>query len=420
MDSGNKAERQVGSQTSSREDDAPVKISVRELTKIFGPRPEALLEEAGRERTKAELLAETGHVVGVRNASFDVRAGEIFVLMGLSGSGKSTLVRMLNRLIDPTRGEVLIEGTDVTRMSQKQLVDLRRRDIAMVFQSFALMPHLTAFENAAFGLHVASVEVSQRKRRVEEALATVGLSAYAHHRPEKLSGGMQQRVGLARALALHPTIMLMDEAFSALDPLIRTDMQDELLKIQRERGITVVFVSHDLNEAIRIGDRLAIMDDGEIIQVGTPRRLVLEPANERVRSFLRDTDVRRVLAARDIATEPAVCLTSDRAADLDAAIRALESAGELYLHVIRADGRYAGVVSRDSLRAVRDEGQNGLAAAFLSDVPSLPPDASFARTVDIVSDAPVPVPVIDEDGGLLGVVSAAAMLRASGVRARDA
>jgi glycine betaine/proline transport system ATP-binding protein len=413
MGNGNNAARSTSPAASSR-DDAPAKIAVRQLTKIFGPRAGGVLGELHRDRSKADILAETGHVVGVRNASFEVRSGEIFVLMGLSGSGKSTLVRMLNRLIDPTRGEVLIDGADITRMSRKQLVALRRRDIAMVFQSFALMPHLTAFENAAFGLRVAGIKESQRRQRVDQALETVGLTPYAGHLPRELSGGMRQRVGLARALALNPTIMLMDEAFSALDPLIRTDMQDELLRIQRERNITVVFVSHDLNEAIRVGDRLAIMDDGEIVQIGTPRGLVLEPANERVRSFLRDTDVRRVLTARDIAGEPPAMLMHDTDASLDEASRRLETEGELYLHVIEPDGRYAGIVSRDSLRLARDDKRHELAAAFLTDVPRLSPDEPFARTADIVSGTRMPVPVVDEAGRLIGVVSAAAMLKASG------
>lgn len=396
------------------ERDKPPKISVRELTKVFGPHPNQVLEHIDREWSKEDILAETGHVVGVREASFEVRTGEIFVTMGLSGSGKSTLIRMLNRLIEPTRGEVLIDDADITQMPLKALIELRRRDISMVFQSFALMPHLTVFENAAFGLDVAGIREPERGKKVERALETVGLSAYAHHRPAELSGGMQQRVGLARALTLEPTIMLMDEAFSALDPLIRTEMQDELLTIQSRHGITVVFVSHDLNEAFRIGDRLAIMDEGAIVQIGTPRDLVLEPANDRIRSFLSEADVRQVLTARDLAIGPPVEVTEREAMDLEHARTRLESAGELFLYAVDPEGDYRGVASRDSIRAAREGGKTRLSDAFLDDIITLPPEQPFAEMTKAVADARAPVPVVDAAGRMLGVVTPAAMLRASG------
>jgi glycine betaine/proline transport system ATP-binding protein len=389
------------------------KIEVRHLTKVFGPTAEPVLARIDDRVSKADILAESGHVVGVRDASFEVRAGEIFVIMGLSGCGKSTLIRMLNRLIEPTRGQVLIDGVDITSMSRNALIDLRRREMAMVFQSFALLPHLTAFENAAFGLDVAGVGEPERNDKVNHALETVGLTAFADRRPSDLSGGMQQRVGLARALSLDPAIMLMDEAFSALDPLIRTEMQDEMLAIQRDRGMTVVFVSHDLNEALRIADRLAIMDEGEIIQIGTPKDLVLRPANEHVHSFLKDADVRRVLTARDLLEEPPAVLTDDGAIGLEEALGALEESRESLLYVRDRDGCFRGLVSLDAAQEARRAGKARLDDAFVVEMATVSPERSFADMAETVARAPAPVPVVDAAQRLLGVVTPSAMLVAS-------
>ena len=251
------------------ESDSSAKIVVENLYKVFGNDPKSGIEAARRGLSKESVHAETGQLVAVRDASFSVNEGEIFVVMGLSGSGKSTLVRLINRLIEPTAGRIVINRQDVTTMHRRALIEFRRKHISMVFQSFALMPHLTNLDNAAFGLDIAGVGKTERHKRAHEALELVGLKHYTNSYPGELSGGMQQRVGLARALALKPSIMLMDEAFSALDPLIRTDMQEELLRVQRERNLTIVFISHDLDEAIHIGDRIAIMDDGAISQIGT-------------------------------------------------------------------------------------------------------------------------------------------------------
>jgi glycine betaine/proline transport system ATP-binding protein len=389
------------------------KIQVRNLTKIFGPDSGAVLESLDDERSKADLLAETGHVIGVRNASFDVRPGEIFVIMGLSGCGKSTLVRMMNRLVEPTSGEVLIDGADVTRMPRRDLIEFRRREIAMVFQSFALMPHMTALENAAFGLDVAGVPEPERSEKATQALATVGLSEFADRHPADLSGGMQQRVGLARALSLDPTIMLMDEAFSALDPLIRTGMQDELLTIQRERKMTVVFVSHDLNEALRIGDRLAIMSNGEVEQIGTPKELVLNPATDHVRAFFHDADVRRVITAADLADAPPATLMGDGTAGLEQAREVMGANGAGLVYVADAGGVFRGVASRESVEAALEVGSGQVRAALLPDIVTLSPEQSFVEVADIVAEKPWPVPVVDEAGCLLGVVTPSAMLTAS-------
>src|SRR6478735_1697761 len=265
-------------------DEQPVKISIKNVFKVFGERPDEALSLLKAGSTKAQIHAETGCTIGVNNASFDIRAGEIFVIMGLSGSGKSTLLRLLNRLIEPTSGSIKIDGRDITDMSRSELIALRRRDISMVFQSFALLPNRTVLSNAAFGLEVAGVGEAERREKALAALKAVGLEGYADSRPDQLSGGMKQRVGLARALASEPTILLMDEAFSALDPLIRTEMQDELVRLQSEHSRTIVFVSHDIDEAMRIGDRIAIMQNGNVVQIGTPDEIVTKPANDYVRS----------------------------------------------------------------------------------------------------------------------------------------
>src|SRR5690625_1208240 len=239
---------------------------------------------------KEEIFERTGMTVGVSDATFDINESEIFVVMGLSGSGKSTLVRMLNRLIEPTSGEIILDGRNITQMNRKELRNIRRKDISMVFQSFALMPHQTVLQNAAFGLEVAGHNKGEREKKALASLEAVGLKANAKSYPDELSGGMKQRVGLARALAGDPAVLLMDEAFSALDPLIRTEMQDELLRLQSEHTRTVVFITHDLDEAMRVGDRIAIMQGGHVVQVGTPEDIVRSPANDYVSSFFRGVD----------------------------------------------------------------------------------------------------------------------------------
>lgn len=276
------------------------KIQIRELTKIFGNKPDAALAMLKQGQSKDEIFQRTGQVVGVNKVSFDVQAGDIYVLMGLSGSGKSTLIRLINRLVEPTAGAINIDGEDVARMPMADLLRWRRKRIAMVFQSFALMPHRTVFDNVAFGLEIAGDNARQYRDKVMQALEQVGLKAYAQKYPRQLSGGMQQRVGLARALAVDPDILLMDEAFSALDPLKRTEMQDLMLELQREHRRTIFFVSHDLEEALKIGSRIAIMEGGNMVQEGTPHEIVTRPANDYVRRFFKGVDTSRYLTAADL------------------------------------------------------------------------------------------------------------------------
>ena len=277
-------------------------IAVRGLWKVFGPRPERIVGSPSANLSRRELEATTGNVVAVREVDLDVAPGEVFVVMGLSGSGKSTLVRCLTRLIEPTAGSVHIAGVDVTAADDEQLLDVRRHRVSMVFQHFGLLPHRSLVDNVAFGLEIQGVDKAPRRARAEQMLELVGLAGLGAARPDQLSGGMQQRVGLARALATGPQILLFDEPFSALDPLIRRDMQDEIIRLRRDLSTTMMFVTHDLSEALRVGDRIAIMRDGRFVQVGTPAEVVAAPADEYVSNFVRDVSRSHVLAVESIMT----------------------------------------------------------------------------------------------------------------------
>ncbi|WP_199671563.1 glycine betaine/L-proline ABC transporter ATP-binding protein ProV [Salinisphaera sp. Q1T1-3] len=391
------------------------KLSVENVYKIFGSHPKRAMARVAKGEDKDRIFAETGMTVGVSDASFDIQEGEIFVIMGLSGSGKSTMVRMLNRLIEPTSGAVKIDGRDIIRMSRKELIKIRRRDISMVFQSFALMPHQTVLENTAFGLATAGVGKAEREKRAMQALDAVGLKANAQSFPDELSGGMKQRVGLARALAVNPSILLMDEAFSALDPLIRTEMQDELLRLQSEQARTVVFITHDLDEAMRVGDRIAIMQSGRVVQVGTPEDIVRKPANDYVRSFFRDVNVSHVFSARDVAKRNQLTVIERAGMSVRAALSRLDDHGRDAAIVHDRHRCYLGTVSVESLRicleglAADDEGD--LEAAFVDDVPQVSADTSINELLEPVASSPYPVPVVDADGRYLGAISRAVLLR---------
>jgi len=387
------------------------KIILRDVYKVFGAQaPEAIrLLDAGK--SKADIHGRTGCAIGVMAANFEIRAGEIFVIMGLSGSGKSTLLRLINRLIEPTRGAILIDGQDIVRMAKRDLIALRRRDMSMVFQSFALLPNRTVLDNAAFGLEVAGVAEEERARKARAALAAVGLDRYADSRPDQLSGGMKQRVGLARALAAEPTILLMDEAFSALDPLIRTEMQDELLRLQAEHSRTIVFVSHDLDEAMRIGDRIAIMQDGRVVQVGTPEEIVMNPANDYVRSFFKGVDVTRVFRAGDIARTTQLTLIERSGVSVHAAIERLRHHDRDVAIVTTRDKRYQGMVSADSLaEAARKAGPDPYKGALLPDTAPVDADAPLAQVLRRVAESRWPVPVVDRGGRYVGAISKSALL----------
>ncbi len=389
-------------------------VVVKNLYKIFGQNPERAFKLFEEGKEKDEIYKETGLTVGVRDASFEVREGEIFVVMGLSGSGKSTLVRMLNRLIEPTSGHVYLEDKDVAEMSMEELTQLRREKMSMVFQSFALMPHMTVLQNAAFGMEVAGKSEKERNERAMKALEQVGLQANANSYPKELSGGMQQRVGLARGLAVDPTIMLMDEAFSALDPLIRTEMQDELLKLQEASQRTIVFISHDLDEAMRIGDRIAMMEGGNIVQVGTPEEILKNPATDYVKAFFRGVDPTHVLYAGDIASNKFVTLVDHKGEGPRTALDQILRAERDYGFVLDRRKRFQGIVSTDSLKHLIEKGSEqdtSLSDAFLDNVQTVSSSSSLQDALPYISGAAWPVPVVDEDSVYQGAISKNIFLR---------
>ncbi|AEA63097.1 quaternary amine ABC transporter ATP-binding protein [Burkholderia gladioli] len=379
--------------------DAP-KVVVEGLCKVFGNNPKQALDMLAAGSTKDDIFKQTGQVVGVHDVSFDVQEGEIFVLMGLSGSGKSTLIRLVNRLVEPTAGKVLIDGRDVASVRRSELTALRRTDMSMVFQSFALMPQRTVLSNAAFGLEVAGVGRKDRERRAMDVLEQVGLAAFAKKLPAELSGGMQQRVGLARALAVNPSLMIMDEAFSALDPLKRKEMQNVLLQLQKEQRRTIMFVSHDLEEALRIGTRIAIMEGGRLVQVGTPQDIIANPADDYVRAFFEGIDTSRYLTASDLMQTGAVPIVSR----LDAAnVAATLNGSAEYAFVLDEARKIRGFVTRDAL---------GMAAPNVRQIESIPHDATLDHVVERVVASPNALPVVDDQGCYCGSVDRAVLLKA--------
>jgi len=388
------------------------KLVIQDLYKIFGPEPEEGLRLLEQGLSKDEIFALTRTTVGVQGADFAIREGEVFVVMGLSGSGKSTLVRMLNRLIEPTRGRIYVDGEDITAMGKKELIRMRRVKMSMVFQSFALLPHKTVVENAAFGLEVSGRRRQEWLERAMRALATVGLDAQADSYPDELSGGMKQRVGLARALATEAPILLMDEAFSALDPLIRTEMQDEIVRLQQREAHTIVFISHDLDEAIRIGDRIAIMDGGSVVQIGTPEEIVTKPANEYVRSFFYGVDVSKVFSAGDIAANKALSVFQRPGVNVRAALAQLRDHSRNLGVVLEHGTRYRGMVSVNTLSAaLGNGGEPRWEEAFIRDVKPAPRNMELGEVLSIVAASEYPVPVIDDDGGYLGIIDKKILLQ---------
>ncbi|MEM7189061.1 MAG: glycine betaine/L-proline ABC transporter ATP-binding protein [Pseudomonadota bacterium] len=299
------------------------KIVCRDVWKVFGANPERVMQSIDRNASRAEVQEETGHVIAVKDVSFEVQTGETFVVMGLSGSGKSTLVRCISRLIEPTVGEVIIDGADVIKLSQKGLMDLRRSKMSMVFQHFGLFPHRKVIDNIAYGLEVRGAPRASRMDRAMEVLELVGLGGWDQHYPRELSGGMQQRVGLARAMAVDPEILIFDEPFSALDPLIRREMQDELLRLQAEMKKTMVFITHDFLEAIKMGDHIAIMKDGEVSQIGTPEEIVANPVDKYVRDFTEDVPRYKVLSAGKVMRPASGTANADNPVPVDAKIESL-------------------------------------------------------------------------------------------------
>lgn len=377
------------------------KLEVKHLTKIFGKRQKQALEMVQQAKSKTEILEKTGTTVGVYDVNFEVQTGEIFVIMGLSGSGKSTLIRLLNRLIDPTSGDIYIDGQDVAKMNEEELRDVRRHKLNMVFQNFGLFPHRTILENTEFGLEVRGVDKEERMRLAEQALDNAGLLSFKDQYPDQLSGGMQQRVGLARALANNPDILLMDEAFSALDPLIRREMQDELLDLQAEHERTIIFITHDLNEALRIGDRIAIMADGQIMQIGTGEEILTNPANDFVREFVEDVDRSKVLTAQNIMTTP---LTTN--IDIDGPTVALNRMKKEEVSMLLAVDRkrhLKGSLTAEAARDARKQHQ-ALAEVIDKNVRKVTQETLITDIFPLIYDSPAPLAVVDDKDKLVGVI----------------
>ncbi|KGY12211.1 glycine/betaine ABC transporter ATP-binding protein [Vibrio tubiashii] len=389
---------------------API-LEVKGLYKVFGEDTDRAFSMMDEGADKEQVFAETGLTVGVNDVSLSINEGEIFVIMGLSGSGKSTLVRLLNRLIEPTKGNVLLKGKDIAHISAEELRMVRRQNISMVFQNFALMPHMTVIENAAFGLELAGIDLESRKKSAMEALERVGLDAYGDLFPDELSGGMKQRVGLARALACDPDILLMDEAFSALDPLIRTEMQDELIRLQNDDKRTIVFISHDLDEAMRIGDRIAIMQGGSVVQVGTPDEILRNPANDYVAAFFRGVNVASALTAKDIAKKfPAAVFKKSEHDGPASALQLLTDNDREFGVIVDKSNRFSGVVSLDSLQSAYQNGHS-LASAQFDSIITLNPELPINEILGSVADAPYPVPVVDDSGNYHGMISKSRLLQ---------
>jgi len=379
------------------------KLKVENLFKIFGDRPRQALDRLDAGESKEAIFEATGQTIGVQDVSFAVEEGQVFVVMGLSGSGKSTLVRMLNGLIRPSSGHILIDGDDIADCSADKLRTVRRSKISMVFQHFALFPHWSILDNVAYGLKVKGVPMSERRDRALQALDQVGLAAWAESPPADLSGGMQQRVGLARGLATDPQILLMDEPFGALDPLIRREMQEELLTLQKTLKKTIIFITHDLNEALMLGDRIAIMKDGRFVQVGTAQEIVSNPADDYVAAFVADIDRGRVFTAEAVANPPETMqLDADTAGD---AVRSMEEHGRNALYVLDGD-EIAGVVTyQQAAAADRESGTSDvhLSDVMITDYPTADPGTQLADLYGSASSG-LPIAVTDDDNRLVGVV----------------
>lgn len=384
-------------------------IKVENLSKIFGKNPgqaQKLLDEGYK---KEEILEKTGNTVGVNRASFEVEEGEIFVIMGLSGSGKSTLVRLVNRLIEPTEGNVLINDENLAKMNKQDLREIRRKKMSMVFQKFALFPHRTVLQNAEFGLEIQGMDKNKRSEKAKEALELVGLGSFINQLPGQLSGGMQQRVGLARALANDPEVLLMDEAFSALDPLIRKEMQDELLDLQERMQKTILFITHDLDEALRIGDRIALMKDGSIVQIGTPEEILVNPANDYVEKFVEDVDRSKVLTAQHVMKRPETVDFEKHGPRV--ALERMREEGLSSIYVTDRSRNLKGYVTADKASEAKKNDIRNLSEIMETNVPTVSPDTSMNEIFDMIHDSPVPIAVV-EDGKLRGIIVRGAVIAA--------
>ena len=383
-------------------------IEVKNVWKVFGKNPEAALKSEYASMTREEIRQELGLVVGLRDVSFSVDAGQVFVIMGLSGSGKSTLVCSLIRLTDATAGRIYFDGVDIQAFSPKELGEFRRSRVAMVFQHYGLLPHRNVIENVAYCLEVKGLDKEPRYDAAKKAIEAVGLKGWEHNYPREMSGGMQQRVGLARALAANSDVLLMDEPFSGLDPLIRREMQDELISLQTELHKTIVFITHDLNEALKLGDRVAVMRDGEIIQEGSPEEVVTLPSDAYVTDFVRDVSRAKVIQAKVIMREPSVVMYERQGPRV--ALHAMDEHGLDALFLIAHDFTLKGILTADESKALLSQGKESLEEAQVIPAMATDPDAYIEDVVPMAAQTEHPIAVIGDNGSLLGEIDRGILL----------
>jgi len=386
-------------------------IQIQGLYKLFGATPHKHMPLVHQGKSKDDILAETGHTLGLKDINLNIHKGETFVIMGLSGSGKSTLIRHFNRLIDPTEGKIMVEGKDVMAFSARELEHFRRHKMSMVFQRFGLMPHRSVLDNVAYGLKVQGISKKQREAKARDWLETVGLNGYEDQYPSQLSGGQQQRVGLARALCTDAEILLMDEAFSALDPLIRSEMQDQLIGLQEKLHKTIVFITHDLDEALRLGDRIAILKDGELVQEGTPEKILLEPATDYVEAFVKDVNRARALTV-DTVMKPPACRID--AATIGEALEQMRQSKNGYGYYMNKD-KFQGVILQETLEETPSaERRNQIGQDVFEKINAIAPDTVLEEVIPDTLDTDYPLPVVNKDGNLEGELSRSSLVKVLG------
>ncbi|MFA6808422.1 MAG: glycine betaine/L-proline ABC transporter ATP-binding protein [Eubacteriales bacterium] len=394
------------------------KIVVKNLMKIFGAHPQKALNMLKERKSKEDILKETGHTVGINDVSFTVNEGEIFVVMGLSGSGKSTILRCLNRLIEPSDGMIVIDGIDITKLKDKELRKVRQEKTAMVFQQFALLPHRTVLQNTVYGLEVQGIPKNKREEKAIKSLELVGLGGLENQYPSQLSGGMKQRVGLARALTNDSDILLMDEAFSALDPLIREEMQDELLSLQQKMNKTIVFITHDLNEALKLGDRILFLKDGELIQVGTPEEIITNPADDYVAKFVKGVDRSKILTVKDVMKKahPLVLLRDGP----NIALRVMKEHGISSVFVVDKERHLKGILTADAALEAKKEGIQSFLNFELSQGPVVTEEVLIQDALGVIAESKLPMAVVNEEHKLMGIIVRGAVLAALADRGGEA
>ena len=385
------------------------RIRVEQLCKVFGRNKRAAFSMIEKGASKADILEQTGCTIGINNAQFSVEEGEVFVVMGLSGSGKSTVIRCLNRLIEPTRGSIYIDGEDIMKMSRTELLEVRRKKLSMVFQQFGLLPQRTVQRNVEYGLEISGEDKTVRAEKARAALELVGLKGYEDQKPSELSGGMQQRVGLARALANDPEVLLMDEAFSALDPLIRAQMQDELLDLQARMHKTIIFITHDLDEALKLGDRIAIMKDGKVVQIGTPEEILMNPADDYVEAFVQHVDRTKVILAGSIMKKGLTIMVPKDGPKT--ALRLMEKHGMSSLYVLNQARQLVGVLRvDDAVELERKRKSDVRPVVRLDDVFVCQKDTPVCDLLNTAMTARYPLAVQDEENRYCGIISRATIL----------